>query len=1778
MPDKLTNFLRIMSKKTAIFLVLALTVFYNGATVQAVNTTFKSSPTIDSGQQINFTDGGWINNNTFHSNGSVLNLSNSSNAIKLYGNNVGIGAINPSEIFQVSSTSIISFRVSDTQNNIRFQTSSGSNPTAAIGYSAGGNAGFLSGLVFSAYDGSSWKNNMYIDNGGNVGIGTTAPTNRLQVRSIAGGYSIASTTASGTNSATDWNNISQLKIDNSDSGGNALAFFVSGLANERAAFIQSGHTSGTYSNSLGKLSLNPFGGYVGIGTTTPGTQLDMTRDFRNSLATTHSALGGGGNLVVMADNTGTLYTSDVVNLWNGAKNGNIWNGNSGNVGIGTTAPWSKLTVLGATSQPSLTHQTAAVTSWTYGMSGAVDLSLFISNTAPYTASFQTRNSGADGATYPLALNPLGGNVGIGTTNPGALLDVYKASDSYIRIRDGAGASYGFQLEQNGTWANIWNFENGPMTFATNNSERMRITAAGNVGIGLTNPTYKLDVAGGLIRESGYLVGDAATDNLVANGDFELNTSSGWSTGTVVTGGYSGNYALQITGSNTLTSDDYIPVDPTKDIFQLDAWMKKSVAGATPGILYFGYIAYNANKAEITSAPCGTYCYFAAAGYNLPADGAWHKFSATTVGEGTSYPNFPVGTKYVRVLGLINYSGSSDAVTLIDHVTLKRLVKGPVIAGNNFSSTNLSDQNQYSTLYTTAGNNLIINSPGGIGIGITNPTGLFDVYAAASSTHALTIANSGGSVGYVGVGTNNPGTALDVDGSLRGLHGTTLSMLGGLGNAAIVMSDNNGGLYSVSTSTLFGFDNNNLWSGTKTGNIWNANSGNVGIGTTTPANNLVVSSANGTTLQVDGSGGIGTQPKILLSSRTNGYTASEINYDYYGSYASSTGSVGHGLNFVSGRTAPFSNFWFRNSSNNVGVAFTDPYYPSSNLGSLGNMNVLVGGSVGIGTTTPAEKLEIGSTGYPSLQFHAGSDAYPTIKSNSGDLYLDSGSGYVTVFGGSKDHTFSMWGSAAQKVQLSTNGNSYLNGGNVGIGNTAPSANLSVAGTTRINGDFIANGTGFYLSATSTHYTPANNIPTMMIRTDDSETGPENTLSGLVLYNSNGGQNTGANLTFASREAVGAGNDVALSGIFGWKTAAGVAGSWTSGGLRFWTKNGASVVDAMAINSLGNVGIGTTTPGTQLDITRDFRNSLATTHSALGGGGNQMVMTDNNGTLYAAPTTTSLLWAGSTNGNIWNANSGNVGVGTTNPKSKLSVASTSLGSIPALGTNGGQFSVLGDGAAYGMIQGVLTNGNVYQQVQRVDTGATAYNLLLQPNGGNVGIGTTNPGAKLDINYQGAFNTITPGRTIYGLHFSGQNTPDYATGITWNGGDSNGGNPVAQAGLYVQGSGNYGSKMYFATTQSYATGAQTRMMIDHVGNVGIGTTMPSFKFEVKGGTAPFGALKISSADNVSSAVYGGQVSTMYGYLGSGYYYNSSSWRTMNTAASNVIFYNDGALGFVTDSGLTADTNYAPTERMRISNSGNVGIGTTPSEIKLDVSNGFRALSATLLGFVNGGNQIVMTDNSGNLYAGGSAITGSGNANYVARWTASSALGTGALYDDGTNVGIGTATLTSKLTVNGSIAATGLSLTGALNMNNQNITGVNKLTVGAIDPLYSINGTKYSTYAASIVGGIREEYAGKISLNHKNPATGEYEATIDFANLTSGSDLWIWRKVVDFNKDNVEVSFAPYGRSAQAYYLINGNKLIFRADRRVEISYRLAGKRFDWRNWPTLATDQAEQGIEVK
>jgi hypothetical protein len=109
-------------------------------------------------------------------------------------------------------------------------------------------------------------------------------------------------------------------------------------------------------------------------------------------------------------------------------------------------------------------------------------------------------------------------------------------------------------------------------------------------------------------------------------------------------------------------------------------------------------------------------------------------------------------------------------------------------------------------------------------------------------------------------------------------------------------------------------------------------------------------------------------------------------------------------------------------------------------------------------------------------------------------------------------------------------------------------------------------------------------------------------------------------------------------------------------------------------------------------------------------------------------------------------------------------------------------------------------------------------------------------------------------------------------------------------------------------------------------------------------------------------------------------------------------------------------------------------------------------------------------------------------------------------------------------------------------------------------------------MVGGVKEEYVGFAKIDQMLK-TGEYEKIIDFNQVAEGSDLWVWHKTIDFSPNNVQVIITPIAQFANTYYFIEDDKLVLRADKEVEVSYRLTGNRHDWKEWPTRALDQTEK-----
>jgi hypothetical protein len=85
------------------------------------------------------------------------------------------------------------------------------------------------------------------------------------------------------------------------------------------------------------------------------------------------------------------------------------------------------------------------------------------------------------------------------------------------------------------------------------------------------------------------------------------------------------------------------------------------------------------------------------------------------------------------------------------------------------------------------------------------------------------------------------------------------------------------------------------------------------------------------------------------------------------------------------------------------------------------------------------------------------------------------------------------------------------------------------------------------------------------------------------------------------------------------------------------------------------------------------------------------------------------------------SGNLLVGGTTSRTRLTLNGTET-TVPTLGTASGAALFCNTNSNYGMMFGISGSGNGWIQQQRVDGTATAYDLMLQPSGGNLLVGTT------------------------------------------------------------------------------------------------------------------------------------------------------------------------------------------------------------------------------------------------------------------------------------------------------------------------------------------------------------------------------------------------------------------------------------------------------------------------
>lgn len=208
------------------------------------------------------------------------------------------------------------------------------------------------------------------------------------------------------------------------------------------------------------------------------------------------------------------------------------NPSGGNVSIGTATTSSLLTIL-KNSAPSLSHTHVASIALASVEGAYTILEMGTSATSPYPSWLQTRHATVDGSYYPIALNPLGGSVGIGTSSPVNALDVnggatvrgavgYSLGTPGVYV--GLNAGHGVVNAINPGAAGLpLDISGDPITFNSANSgaELGRFHTNGNFGIGTTSPAANLTVMGSA------LVGNAGAASVGTDYQLQMQPGSQW---------------------------------------------------------------------------------------------------------------------------------------------------------------------------------------------------------------------------------------------------------------------------------------------------------------------------------------------------------------------------------------------------------------------------------------------------------------------------------------------------------------------------------------------------------------------------------------------------------------------------------------------------------------------------------------------------------------------------------------------------------------------------------------------------------------------------------------------------------------------------------------------------------------------------------------------------------------------------------------------------------------------------------------------------------------------------------------------------------------------------------------------------------------------------------------------------------------------------------------------------------------------------------------------------
>jgi len=728
--------------------------------------------------------------------------------------NVGIGATSVTTGAKLDVSGTITFRGAGTDPG--YYTALFMND--AVGPYTGYLAGYT--LGFNTGGNNARSTRMYIDNVGLVGIGTSTPSQKLHIAGSGAAVLIDSTSGASANPELRLTAVArQFNV-----GVGGATFATTAL---QGAYYLYDATASEYRFVIDS------SGRVGIGTTTPATESTNARlalvgtggQVASTLATSNSNAvasfrgwsSTGYSLAIGSVETSGFPYIQGVNYNGGSVAANlILQGFGGNVGIGTASPDALLTVAGvgafgdgSVSAPSISNTGDLNTGFWFPAADTI---------AASTAGFERFRVLSTG------------EIGIGIT-PTSKFHIATLSNDGISVTSTDGTTLrGVFYNSGGNSIGIGTTTNHPVGLFTNNTERIRITADGNVGIGTNSPDALLTVAG----VGAFGDGSVSAPSISNTGD--LNTGFWFPAADTIAASTAGVERIRV------ISDGSVGIGTTSPAAKLHV----SLGGSAPSLVSAANtVAVFQNFATVNDL--ARFCILSG-----------------TAGQ-----------------SIIQMGDSAD-----DDI-------GSIVYDNSI--------NAFSFRTNDVSNRMVIDSSGSVGIGTASPSHKLDVLGASAKIYA-------------------GGTTTD----------TTLY----IGNSDVGRPGQGGFLtFHASAATPY-LSINALSQDVANRNISLAPlGGNVGIGTTSPAAKLNIvegSSDIKMGLNLTSNGG----PSLVLASSANVYCDMMFN-------TVSTDQVrlrGSSYGLAIGGTNPRLN-----------IGYADANYTTAALA--------VNGSVGIGTTSPGYKLDV-----------------------------------------------------------------------------------------------------------------------------------------------------------------------------------------------------------------------------------------------------------------------------------------------------------------------------------------------------------------------------------------------------------------------------------------------------------------------------------------------------------------------------------------------------------------------------------------------------------------------------------------------------------------------------------------------------------------------------------------------------------------------------------------------------------------------------------------------------